>query len=64
MKHVAAYLLLVSGGSTSPSAKDVTDLLATVGIEADSERLEKVISELSGKDVSEVCRFFISVPIG
>lgn len=54
MKHVAAYLLLVSGGNASPSAKDVTDLLATVGIEADSERLEKVVAELSGKDVSEV----------
>lgn len=54
MKHVAAYLLLVSGGNASPSAKDVTDLLATVGIEADTERLEKVVAELSGKDVAEV----------
>jgi large subunit ribosomal protein LP2 len=30
MKHVAAYLLLVSGGNASPSAADVTELLATV----------------------------------
>lgn len=54
MKHIAAYLLLQLGGNSSPSASDITELLGTVGIEADSERLEKLISELEGKDVAEV----------
>ncbi|ORY92460.1 60s acidic ribosomal protein-domain-containing protein [Leucosporidium creatinivorum] len=54
MKHVAAYLLLVSGGNASPSAADVTELLATVDITPDAERLEKLISELSGKDINEL----------
>ncbi|BGP15642.1 hypothetical protein JCM10213_004162 [Rhodosporidiobolus nylandii] len=54
MKHVAAYLLLVSGGNASPSAEDVTALLKTVDIEADSSAVEKLISELSGKDLAEV----------
>lgn len=54
MKHLAAYLLLGLGGNTSPSAKDVKDVLSSVGIEADDERLDKLIGELKGKDLQEV----------
>ncbi|WOO81442.1 60S acidic ribosomal protein P2 [Vanrija pseudolonga] len=54
MKHLAAYLLLQSGGNASPSAADVKALLETVGIEADADRLTKLISELEGKDVNEL----------
>lgn len=54
MKHLAAYLLLGLGGNTSPSAKDIASVLSAVGIEADKERIELVISELEGKDISEV----------
>jgi large subunit ribosomal protein LP2 len=54
MKHLAAYLLLGLGGNTSPSAKDITAVLESVGIEADNERLEKLLSELEGKDINEV----------
>ncbi|TBU43513.1 60s acidic ribosomal protein-domain-containing protein [Dichomitus squalens] len=52
MRHLAAYLLLQIGGNASPSAADVKKVLGAVGIEADDERLEKLISELDGKDVS------------
>jgi large subunit ribosomal protein LP2 len=55
MRHVAAYLLLQVGGNASPSASDVKKVLSAVGIEADDERLDKLISELSGKDVAQVC---------
>ncbi|GAA5983033.1 hypothetical protein JCM11641_004695 [Rhodosporidiobolus odoratus] len=54
MKHVAAYLLLVSGGNASPSAEDVTALLKAVDIEADQSSLSTLISELQGKDINEV----------
>ena len=54
MKHLAAYLLLGLGGNTSPSASDVKGVLESVGIDADEERLDKLISELKGKDISEV----------
>jgi len=54
MKHLAAYLLLGLGGNTSPSASDVKEVLESVGIEADNERLEKLISELEGKDINEL----------
>ena len=54
MKHLAAYLLLQIGGNTSPSASDIKSLLETVGIEGDDERLDKLISELDGKDINQV----------
>ncbi|KAI1908732.1 60S acidic ribosomal protein P2 [Ophidiomyces ophidiicola] len=54
MKHLAAYLLLGLGGNTSPSASDVKDVLSSVGIDADEERLDKLISELEGKDLQEL----------
>jgi len=52
MRHLAAYLLLQIGGNASPSAADIKKLLAVVGIEADDERLEKLIAELADKDVN------------
>ena len=59
MKHLAAYLLLSLGGNSSPSEKDVKTVLESVGIEADDERLSKLISELKGKDLQEVCELYI-----
>lgn len=55
MKHMAAYLLLGLGGNTSPSAEDIKGVLSSVGIEADDERLNTLLKELEGKDISEVC---------
>ncbi len=55
MKHLAAYLLLTLGGNSSPSAKDIKEVLESVGIEADDERLNTLLSELKGKDIQEVC---------
>ncbi|MCJ1363440.1 60S acidic ribosomal protein P2 [Acarospora aff. strigata] len=54
MKHLAAYLLLGLGGNTSPSASDIKGVLESVGIEADDDRLEKLISELKDKDLAEL----------
>ena len=54
MKHLAAYLLLGLGGNTSPSAKDVKNVLSSVGIDADDERLDKLITELEGKNLQDV----------
>ncbi|CAJ2513487.1 Uu.00g016060.m01.CDS01 [Anthostomella pinea] len=54
MKHLAAYLLLTLGGNESPSAKDIKSVLESVGIEADSDRLNKLLSELKGKDVNQL----------
>mmetsp|Transcript_4045 Transcript_4045/g.6225 ORF Transcript_4045/g.6225 Transcript_4045/m.6225 type:complete len:113 (-) Transcript_4045:43-381(-) len=54
MKEMSAYLMLVLGGTENPSADDVTKALASVGIEADADALNNLISELDGKDLGEV----------
>lgn len=54
MRYVAAYLLAVLGGKASPSAGDIEKILSSVGIEADAEKLKKVIGELNGKDIEEL----------
>ncbi|XP_076870287.1 60S acidic ribosomal protein P2 [Brachyhypopomus gauderio] len=68
MRYVAAYLLAVLGGNSSPSAKDIKNILGSVGIEADDQRVTKVISELNGKDINEVMNAGLSkltsVPAG
>jgi len=54
MKHLAAYLLLGLAGNTSPSAEDIKGVLSAVGIEADDDRLNSLLSELEGKDINEL----------
>ena len=56
MKHLAAYLLLGLAGNSEPSAKDIKSVLSSVGVDADDERLEKLLGELKGKDINEVRR--------
>uniref|UniRef100_A0AAY4BHQ9 Large ribosomal subunit protein P2 n=1 Tax=Denticeps clupeoides TaxID=299321 RepID=A0AAY4BHQ9_9TELE len=54
MRYVAAYLLAALAGKDSPQAGDIKKILGSVGIETDDTRMEKVISELSGKSVEDV----------
>ncbi|XP_037019001.1 60S acidic ribosomal protein P2 isoform X2 [Artibeus jamaicensis] len=68
MRYVASYLLAALGGNSSPSAKDIKKILDSVGIEAEDDRLNKVISELNGKNIEDVIAQGIgklaSVPTG
>ncbi|RKP29054.1 ribosomal protein P2 beta [Metschnikowia bicuspidata] len=68
MKYLAAYLLLVQGGNTSPSASDISALLETVGIDAEESRINSLLSELEGKSVEELIALgntkLASVPTG
>ncbi|KAK7267954.1 hypothetical protein RIF29_20635 [Crotalaria pallida] len=54
MKVIAAYLLAVLGGNKSPSAKDIKNILASVGSEADDDRIQQLLSEVKGKDLEEL----------
>ncbi|KAI3520606.1 hypothetical protein L1887_10056 [Cichorium endivia] len=54
MKVVAAYLLALLGGNTSPSADDLKKILGSVGVEADEDRIELLLSEVKGKDITEL----------
>ncbi|WP_395239433.1 60S acidic ribosomal protein P2, partial [Salmonella sp. s54412] len=49
-----AYLLASLGGNTSPSAADIKKILGSVGISVEDDKLEKVLSELKGKDINMV----------
>lgn len=54
MKYLAAYLLLVNAGKTSPSAEDVKAVLSAADVEIEDDKVEKLISELEGKSVEEL----------
>merc|ERR1711935_1321522 len=54
MSYVAAYLLAQLGGNAGPDADAIKALLSSVGVDADEEKLSKVISELAGKNIDDV----------
>lgn len=54
MKYLAAYLLLVNAGNTSPSADDIKKVLESVSIEVDDEKVSKLLSEVEGKSAEEL----------
>merc|ERR1712235_123797 len=54
MRYVAAYLLAQLGGNEAPDADAIKAILSSVGVDADEEKLSKVISELSGKNIDDV----------
>lgn len=68
MRYVAAYLLAVLGGQDSPANADLEKILSSVGIEADAERLTRVIKELKGKSIDDLIKEgrekLSSMPVG
>ena len=42
------------GGNSSPSSDDIKSVLSSVGVDADDDRVESLLKELDGKDISEV----------
>ncbi|CAL0299379.1 unnamed protein product [Lupinus luteus] len=54
MKVIAAYLLAVLGGNKTPSQKDIKNILASVGAEADDDRIELLLSEVKGKEIEDI----------
>merc|ERR1712142_734387 len=54
MRYVAAYLLAQLGGNDAPDAAAIKAVLGSVGVDADEEKMNKVISELSGKAIADV----------
>ncbi|XP_060229634.1 large ribosomal subunit protein P2-like [Meriones unguiculatus] len=54
MCYIASDLLAALVGNSSPSAKNIKRMVDSVGIEADDDQLNKVISELNGKDIDDV----------
>merc|ERR1712025_154268 len=53
MRYVAAALLAGLGGK-SIDAANIKSILGSVGIEAESDKIDLVVKELAGKDVEEL----------
>lgn len=51
---MAVYMMLVLGGNATPSKADVEKALSAVGIESDDTRLSALMTEMEGKDLSEL----------
>ncbi len=54
MRYVAAYLLAVLGGNSSPSTSDLKKIIESVGVGYDEERASLVCKNLEGKNIDEV----------
>lgn len=54
MRVVAAYLLAVLGGNSSPGAADIKKILESVGVDAEDEKISRLLDNLKDKDVEEV----------
>ncbi|KAJ0502938.1 putative ribosomal protein P2 [Helianthus annuus] len=54
LQVVAAYLLALLGGNTSPSADDLKNILGSVGADADEDTIELLLKEVKGKDITEL----------
>merc|ERR1712048_609653 len=67
MKYVAAYLLAAQSGA-APSKDAVTKILESIGADIESDKLDKVFSELDGKNIDDVISegmsLLASVPSG
>nr|P41099.1 RecName: Full=Large ribosomal subunit protein P2; AltName: Full=60S acidic ribosomal protein P2 [Parthenium argentatum]CAA55047.1 60s acidic ribosomal protein P2 [Parthenium argentatum] len=54
MKVIAAFLLALLGGNTSPTDEDLKSILASVGADADDDKIELLLSQVKGKDITEL----------
>ncbi|QPG75016.1 hypothetical protein FOA43_002356 [Brettanomyces nanus] len=54
VKYLAAYLLLTKAGNASPSKDNISKVLEAAGIEVESDKLDKLFSEVEGKTAEEL----------
>ncbi|KAL7693681.1 putative ribosomal protein L12 family [Plasmopara halstedii] len=54
MRYIAAYLLSILGGNTTPTEQDVERILNASGVDVDKTRVTAVIKAMEGKSVDEV----------
>lgn len=54
MRYIASYLLAVLGGKDNPTAADLEKILGSVGISVEKDKINKVVSELKGKNIEEL----------
>lgn len=68
MRYIAAYTLATLGGNSQPTSADVSKILKSAGIKADTAAIDKLVAELSGKDINSIVadgmKKMASVPSG
>jgi large subunit ribosomal protein LP2 len=61
LKYVAAYLMSSLSGVESPEASHVESILGSVGATVDKDIVNKLISEMQGKNINEVLLYSKSI---
>eukprot|EP01126_Amoeba_proteus_P010777 TRINITY_DN1424_c0_g1_i2.p1 TRINITY_DN1424_c0_g1~~TRINITY_DN1424_c0_g1_i2.p1 ORF type:complete len:124 (-),score=29.04 TRINITY_DN1424_c0_g1_i2:60-431(-) len=56
MRYVAAYLLAVLGGNPNPDFSSLNAILSAAGATVDNDQIHNLLTELRGKDISEILR--------
>lgn len=69
MKYLAAYLLLLQGENTAPTAADIKSVIESIGVEADEARISALLASFEGKGslqeiIAEGQTKLASVPAG
>ena len=68
MRYIAAYNLAVLGGNSQPTSGDVSKILKSAGITIDAAAIDKLVAELSGKDMNAIVadgmKKMASIPAG
>ncbi|KAJ2091999.1 60S acidic ribosomal protein P2 [Coemansia sp. RSA 986] len=55
MRYIAAYLLLkLANPEATPTADAITKVVSAGGVDVDSERINKLLSALEGKEIEEL----------
>ena len=54
MRYVAAYMLAALAKKGSVNSSDICKILGSVGIEADNNRVDQVVNELSGRNLVDI----------
>jgi ribosomal protein L12E/L44/L45/RPP1/RPP2 len=54
MQEAAAYILLVLGGNSTPSADDVKKVITATGAEANDESIATLVGDMEEKSVNDL----------
>ncbi|CAF0801343.1 unnamed protein product [Adineta steineri] len=54
MRYAAAYVLAALAGNTNPDVSSISKILASVGIDCDNAKAQKVVDALKGKSLDKI----------
>lgn len=68
MKYIAAYLLANLAGKASPSADDISQILKSVGISPEQDKVNNLVNDMKSKTVQQVIdsgkKKLATIPVG